>query len=197
MKILLKKYVVYLLLICVMLFPVGCAKEQPVTTAVFEYEPFSIQLEQTVNQDDEIQVNVKLVLPEGTTWGDIVSDPVHDDENSMVILRTNAYNLFQSPLTEEDIAGKLYDEIIEDTDFMEQYNGIREYPGYQTSGVSFDADFAQSTFTFSKDEVDTENTVLCLVLPHYEIIYHDNSNSDSIVLKQFEGPFILNWEAVY
>ena len=95
-----KKKWIAVMIVVLMILCCGCAKEsQNVATATFDYEPFDISLEQTVNRDDEMQVKVTLTLPEGVTWGDIIADPVPDDDIESVLVVTYSYNLFQSHLT--------------------------------------------------------------------------------------------------
>ena len=194
-----KKKWIAVMIVVLMILCCGCAKEsQNVATATFDYEPFDISLEQTVNRDDEMQVKVTLSLPEGTTWGDIIADPVPDDDIESVLVLTYAYNLFQSHLT-DDILGEQrgYEEIQADTAFMEQYNGLEEYPHMQTTAVTFNTSTSTVIFKFDKDELDLGNPQMCLVLPYYKVKYADIEDTTDDYIHEFDGPFILNWEAVY
>lgn len=194
-----KKKWIAVMIVVLMILCCGCAKEsQNVATATFDYDPFDISLEQTVNRDDEMQVKVTLTLPEGVTWGDIIADPVPDDDIESVLVLTYAYNLFQSHLT-EDILGERrgYEEIQADTAFMEQYNGLEEYPHMQTTAVTFNTSTSTVIFKFDKDELDLGNPQMCLVLPYYKVKYADIEDTADDYIHEFDGPFILNWEAVY
>ena len=109
-----------------------------------------------------------------------------------------AYNLFQSHLT-EDILGERrgYEEIQADTAFMEQYNGLEEYPHMQTTAVTFNTSTSTVIFKFDKDELDLGNPQMSLVLPYYKVKYADIEDTTDDYIHEFDGPFILNWEAVY
>lgn len=174
----------------------GCNIEPNVATASYEYDDFTISLEQIVNRDDEIQIDVTLTLPDGMVWGDIVEDPIPDDSTTFVMVRSYGYMLFQQHMTEDDVLDKPHVEIINDTAYLAQYHGVNYYPSSKTTGVYFDANTATTTLCTPLDKVDVSKPDMSLVLPTVEIHY-DVVTEDAIVLKEFEGPFILNWEAVY
>ena len=99
----------------------------------------------------------------------------------------------------EDILGERrgYEEIQADTAFMEQYNGLEEYPHMQTTAVTFNTSTSTVIFKFDKDELDLGNPQMCLVLPYYKVKYADIEDTTDDYIHEFDGPFILNWEAVY
>jgi hypothetical protein len=70
------------------------------------------------------------------------------------------------------------------------------YPTFRTAGVKYTTNTAKSTFLIPLDKVDVNNPKMSLVLPLYQAQYMSSGNED-IILNTFEGPFILNWEAVY
>ena len=191
-----KKRLILITVIILALILTGCNKEPNKATASYEYDGFTISLEQIVNSDDELQIDVTLTLPEGTTWGDLVEDPNPDDTTTYVMGITYGYILFQQHMSEDDLLDKPHIEIVNDTAYMAQHNGVDYYPSSRTTGVYFDTNTVQSTFFVPIEKIDVSKPNMSFVLPLYELRYSVVKEED-IVLKTFEGPFILNWEAVY
>ena len=185
-----------LVALLIMALLTGCDKEPNKAIASYGYDDFTISLEQIVNSDKEMQVDVTLTLPEGTTWGDIVEDPNPNDTTTFVMVQTYGYILFQQYMTDDNVLDKPHIEIINDEVYMEQHNGVNYYPSSRTTGVYFDTNTVHSTFFVPMEKIDVNNSKMSLVFPLFEVRYSVVKEED-IVLKTFEGPFILNWEAVY
>lgn len=191
-----KKRLILIAVIILALILTGCNKEPNKATASYEYDDFTISLEQIVNSDDEIQVDVTLTLPARVTWGNLLDDPIPDDEVDSIVIMTHAYHLFQHHMTEADLQGRTYDEIHNDKAYMVQYSGVEYFPAFRTGGVEYTTNTVKGTFLIPIEKVDVNNSKMSLVLPFYEARYMSVGNED-IILNTFEGPFILNWEAVY
>jgi hypothetical protein len=73
---------------------------------------------------------------------------------------------------------------------------VEYFPAFRTGGVEYTTNTVKGTFLIPIEKVDVNNSKMSLVLPFYEARYMSVGNED-IILNTFEGPFILNWEAVY
>ena len=78
-----KKHWILIAVIILALILTGCNKEPNKATASYEYDDFTISLEQIVNSDDEIQVDVTLTLPARVTWGNLIDVEIFDGTSSI------------------------------------------------------------------------------------------------------------------